>query len=63
MEELEFLQQLKTQKIALNHPVVLSATSELKELAGELLITGGSVGLFTYALTQYLWEITPPQTN
>jgi hypothetical protein len=57
-EELDFLQQLKTQKLS-NTPIVLAATSELKQPAREGLFSGFSAGLFTYALTQYLWEFTP----
>ncbi|MEH2130854.1 MAG: caspase family protein [Nostoc sp.] len=57
-EELDFLQQLKTQEL-LNNPVVLAATSNPKQSAREGLFSGFSAGLFTYALTQYLWEFTP----
>ncbi|MDF2388033.1 caspase family protein [Nostoc ellipsosporum NOK] len=59
--ELDFLQQLKTQK-SLSNPVVLSATSNSKQVAREVLFSGFSAGLFTYALTQYLWETTPATT-
>ncbi|BAZ48669.1 peptidase C14 caspase catalytic subunit p20 [Nostoc sp. NIES-4103] len=59
--ELDFLQQLKTQK-SLSNPVVLSATSHSKQVAREVLFSGFSAGLFTYALTQYLWETTPATT-
>ncbi|MEH2083372.1 MAG: caspase family protein [Nostoc sp.] len=57
-EELDFLQQLKTQKL-LSTPIVLTATSNPKQSAREELFSGFSAGLFTYALTQYLWEFTP----
>ncbi|MDZ8184084.1 MAG: caspase family protein [Nostoc sp. ChiSLP02] len=57
-EELDFLQQLKTQK-SLSTPLVLTATSTSKQSAREGLFSGFSAGLFTYALTQYLWEATP----
>jgi Caspase domain len=57
-EELDFLQQLQTQKLH-NNPVVLTATSDSKQSAREALFSGFSAGLFTYALTQYLWEATP----
>ncbi|QKQ72505.1 caspase family protein [Nostoc sp. TCL240-02] len=57
-EELDFLKQLKTQKLS-NTPIVLAATSEPKQPAREGLFSGFSAGLFTYALTQYLWEFTP----
>ncbi|MEH2260535.1 caspase family protein [Nostoc sp.] len=57
-EELDFLQQLKTQKLS-STPIVLAATSNPKQPAREELFSGFSAGLFTYALTQYLWEFTP----
>ncbi|MFN6570969.1 caspase family protein [Dendronalium sp. ChiSLP03b] len=59
--ELDFLQQLKTQNF-LNTPLVLYATSKSKQFAREVLFSGFSAGLFTYALTQYLWETTPATT-
>ncbi|MBD2570991.1 caspase family protein [Anabaena lutea] len=62
VEELEFLQQLKTQNSAANNAIVLKATSDENQQAGELLFSGFSAGLFTYALTQYLWEATPATT-
>ncbi|MEH2161476.1 MAG: caspase family protein [Nostoc sp.] len=57
-EELGFLKQLKTQKLS-STPIVLAATSEPNQPAREGLFSGFSAGLFTYALTQYLWEFTP----
>ncbi|MEH2113776.1 caspase family protein [Nostoc sp.] len=60
-EEIDFLQQLKTQKLP-STPIVLAATSEPKQPAREGLFSGFSAGLFTYALTQYLWEFTPATT-
>ncbi|MCC5618358.1 caspase family protein [Nostoc sp. CHAB 5836] len=60
-EELDFLQQLKTQNLP-STPIVLAATSEPKQSAREGLFSGFSAGLFTYALTQYLWEFTPATT-
>ena len=60
-EELDFFQQLKTQEL-LNNPVILAATSNPKQSAREGLFSGFSAGLFTYALTQYLWEFTPATT-
>ncbi|WGV25228.1 caspase family protein [Halotia branconii] len=66
--ELDFLEQLKnqttlkTQNPESSNVAVLSATSDPKHLARELLFSGFSAGLFTYALTQYLWETTPAQT-
>ena len=61
-EELELLRQLKNQNSNPTYPLVLSATSETQQLAREVLFSGLSAGLFTYALTQYLWETTPPRT-
>ncbi|WP_375501301.1 caspase family protein [uncultured Nostoc sp.] len=58
-EELDFLKQLKTQKLS-STPIVLAATSEPNQPAREELFSGFNAGLFTYALTQYLWEFTPP---
>ncbi|MCC5627864.1 caspase family protein [Nostoc sphaeroides CHAB 2801] len=60
-EELDFLKQLKTQKLS-STPIVLTATSEPNQPAREGLFSGFSAGLFTYALTQYLWEFTPATT-
>ncbi|MEH1892384.1 MAG: caspase family protein [Nostoc sp.] len=60
-EELDFLKQLKTQNLP-STPIVLAATSNPKQSAREGLFSGFSAGLFTYALTQYLWEFTPATT-
>jgi Caspase domain/Domain of unknown function (DUF4384) len=60
-EELDFLKQLKTRKLP-STPIVLAATSEPNQSAREELFSGFSAGLFTYALTQYLWEFTPATT-
>jgi hypothetical protein len=60
-EELDFLKELKTQKLS-STPIVFAATSEPKQPAREGLFSGFSAGLFTYALTQYLWEFTPATT-
>ncbi|MDZ8023939.1 MAG: caspase family protein [Nostoc sp. DedQUE11] len=57
-EELDFLKELKTQK-SRSTPTVLTATSSSKQSAREAVFSGFSAGLFTYALTQYLWEATP----
>jgi len=59
--EVEFLKQLNTQNLRNSDLVILSATSEPKQLARELLFSGFSAGLLTYTLTQYLWETTPPR--
>ena len=61
-EELEFLSPLKNQKSPINNALIFKATSEPDQQAGELLFPGWSAGLFTYALTQYLWETTPQKT-
>ncbi|MEH2246672.1 caspase family protein [Nostoc sp.] len=60
-EELDFLKQLKTQNLP-STPIVLAATSNPKQSAREGLFSGFSAGLFSYALTQYLWEFTPATT-
>ncbi|MDB9491417.1 caspase family protein [Dolichospermum circinale CS-534/05] len=60
-EELEFLSH-KNQKSPINNALIFKATSEPNQQAGELLFPGWSSGLFTYALTQYLWETTPQKT-
>ncbi|MEH2466354.1 caspase family protein [Nostoc sp.] len=60
-DELDFLKQLKTQNLP-STPIVLAATSNPKQSAREGLFSGFSAGLFTYALTQYLWEFTPATT-
>ncbi|MGI2901873.1 caspase family protein [Tolypothrix sp. VBCCA 56010] len=60
--ELDFQKELKSKSISDRPALLLSATSNPKELAREILLSGFSVGLFTYALTQYLWEATPVTT-
>ncbi|MEH2311692.1 MAG: caspase family protein [Nostoc sp.] len=60
-EELDFFKKLKTQNLP-STPIVLAATSNPKQSAREGLFSGFSAGLFTYALTQYLWEFTPATT-
>jgi len=60
--ELEFLQQLKTLYPPVGNPVVLSATINQAICAKEFLFADIKAGLFTYALTQYLWETTPAST-
>ncbi|MGI8500146.1 MAG: caspase family protein, partial [Hassallia sp.] len=61
--ELDFQKELKIKSIS-DHtaPLLLSATSNPEELAREILLSGFSAGLFTYALTQYLWEATSATT-
>lgn len=60
--ELELLKQLKNQNSPANAGVVLSATADPQQIAKEVLFSGFSAGLFTYALTQYLWEAIPATT-
>jgi len=43
-------------------PGVVLAAAGLTDMATEAKWNGFSSGLFTYALTQYLWEATPPTT-
>ncbi len=61
--ELAFQQELSDkQKFSGRQlPLILNATSN-GGLAVEGQWTGFSAGLFTYALTQYLWEATPTNT-
>ncbi|WP_353932471.1 caspase family protein [Okeanomitos corallinicola TIOX110] len=64
VKELEFLNNLQTENTAINNSnlMVLKATSNPEQPAGEMLFSGFTAGLFTYALTQYLWETTPATT-
>lgn len=55
-DELEYQKQLKSQAITTPPALILSATSNPNQSARELQMSGFSSGLFTYALTQYLWE-------
>ena len=60
--ELAFQQELKNkQKLVRQQPTIISAIAN-GGLAVEGQWTGFSAGLFTYALTQYLWEATPTNT-
>ncbi|MEA5619262.1 caspase family protein [Cronbergia sp. UHCC 0137] len=61
-KEVDFLQQLKIEDSGVNKGLVLQATSNPQQLAQELFLSGLSAGLFTYALTQYLWETIPAST-
>jgi Caspase domain len=60
--ELNFQKELKSKLITTPPAFVLSATSNPNESARESQMSGFSAGLFTYALTQYLWENTPTTT-
>ncbi|MBD2293662.1 caspase family protein [Anabaena sphaerica FACHB-251] len=62
LQELELLKHLQMQNSVVNNAMVLKATSQPEQPAGELFFSGFSAGLFTYALTQYLWEATPATT-
>ncbi|OKH55262.1 peptidase C14 [Calothrix sp. HK-06] len=55
-DELEYQKQLKNRAITTPPALILSATSNPNQSARELQMSGFSTGLFTYALTQYLWE-------
>jgi hypothetical protein len=63
--QLDLQTQLKS-KVAstntLSNALVLAAALDSKQLAKEVLFSGFSAGLFTYALTQYLWEAHPAST-
>ncbi|MEC4813470.1 MAG: caspase family protein [Scytonema sp. PMC 1069.18] len=60
--ELEFQKQLQDKISSSQSALVLKATSHPRDLAQELQLSGFSAGLFTYALTQSLWEATPATT-
>jgi hypothetical protein len=60
--ELDLQKQLTSKITAIAPALVLSATSNANEFARELQLSGFSAGLFTYALTQYLWEMLPATT-
>lgn len=58
-EELAFQEQLRQIQLKTQIPGVLLAAAGPTQLATEGQIDGFSAGLFTYALTQYLWQATP----
>jgi Caspase domain len=67
-QELIFLEQLKATlgkkglkpgKRLLSIPGVVLSAAGKNQVAAERRWNGFSAGLFTYALTQYLWQITP----
>lgn len=62
LKELDLFNHLQTQNAVAKNVMVLKATSQPEQPAGELLFSGFSAGLFTYVLTQYLWEATPATT-
>lgn len=57
----EFQKQLQPND-NVNPVVLLAASSQSQQLATEIQLSGFSAGLFTYALTQYLWEAMPATT-
>jgi Caspase domain len=60
-EELAFQLQLNSQNGSPIPGIILSAAKE-NQIATEAVWNGFSAGLFTYALTQYLWQVTPAST-
>lgn len=65
-EEFAFQAQLKTQLAKTNRqgktsaiPGIILAAAGRDQVATEIKGNGFSAGLFTYALTQYLWSVTP----
>ncbi len=65
-EEIDFQSQLKEQLKAKNIkikpsqiPGTLLKAAQDQQVATEITGNGFSVGLFTYVLTQYLWQVTP----
>ncbi|MDM9384257.1 caspase family protein [Chlorogloeopsis sp. ULAP01] len=60
--ELDLQKQLREKAATELSAVVLSATTDPNQVAQEVQLSGFSAGLFTYALTQYLWEATPATT-
>ncbi|WP_414623074.1 caspase family protein [Calothrix sp. CCY 0018] len=61
-EEVEFQKQLTKKTAADKLSVLLASNSNSKDLAKEIVFSDFSAGLFTYALTQYLWETTTAKT-
>ena len=60
--ELDLQKQLQGKITETAPGLVLSATSSSNQFARELQLSGFTAGLFTYALTQYLWEMLPATT-
>lgn len=58
--ELIFQKQLQQNQPDKQIPGVVIAAAGKDRLATEAHLDGFSAGLFTYALTQYLWQATPP---
>lgn len=60
--ELELQKQLLLKSVNSLPTFILEATSSLEQFAREIVFSGFSAGLFTYALTQYLWSSIPAPT-
>ncbi|MGB3637015.1 MAG: caspase family protein [Rivularia sp. (in: cyanobacteria)] len=61
-EEVEFQKQLEKKIAPDKFNVLLASSSSSKDVAKEIVFSDFSAGLFTYALTQYLWETTTSRT-
>jgi len=65
-QEIDFQTQLRTDptnRVSTETPgLLLTSASNPNQIAAEVLMSGFSAGLFTYALTQELWEATPATT-
>ena len=61
-EEIELQKQLVKRTAADKLSVLLASASNSKNLAKEIIFSDFTAGLFTYALTQYLWETSPART-
>lgn len=61
-EEVEFQKQLEKKIAPDKFNVLLASSSSSKDVAKEIVLSNFSAGLFTYALTQYLWETTTAKT-
>lgn len=58
----ERLAKVSTKAVSQNIPGLYLAAASTDQPALEGQWSGFSAGLLTYALTQYLWEVTPPKT-
>ncbi len=54
----ELKNKIQNDKVSANCGIILSAAGK-NQIATEIKGNGFSAGLFTYALTQYLWSVTP----
>ncbi|MEC4891676.1 MAG: caspase family protein [Oscillatoria sp. PMC 1051.18] len=63
LAELNFSEtQLQSKNIFARIPGIILKAARNNQLATEAELDGFSAGLFTYALTQYLWQVTPAST-